>query len=97
MAPSACNCNSLTLAQALLNRLVMITTSTQSPRIVADRSNVPDQLACCETCGTSVDLRESLLLKRNRVVGCSGCGWGVLVGAIPARQVSSAPAFNALG
>lgn len=36
-----------------------------------------DTADSCETCGALVDLSKSVLLRRNRVVGCPACNWGV--------------------
>jgi len=64
-------------------------TSIESPGFGGNASVAHDGADHCETCGAAIDLAKSVLLKRNRFVGCVECAWGALLPALSAPRAPS--------
>ena len=47
--------------------------------------------SACEACGSVVDMTKSLLIRKNRIVGCPRCEWGRATPRVTDRLMSVLP------
>ncbi len=57
----------------------MLTTAIEKPKFSLNQPDVRNASTHCQVCGTKIDLSKSVILKKDRVVGCPDCDWGIVV------------------